>query len=50
MKLKDDNIKKYIPNYHLNIIEPYQMSDSDIDKLKSDFKALCDFVRYSNDV
>ena len=46
----DDNIKKYIPNYHLNIIEPYQMSDSDIDKLKSDFKALCDFVRYSNDV
>ena len=26
------------------------MSDSDIDKLKSDFKALCDFVGYSNDV
>ena len=46
----DNDLLKYIPNYHLNLIEPYQMTDSDIEKLKSDFKAICDFIRNSNDV
>ena len=44
----DDNILKYIPNYHLNIIEPFFMSDEEIESLKSDFKVLCDFIRKSN--
>jgi len=44
----DDNILKYIPNYHLNIIEPFFMSDEEIESLKSDFKVLCDFIRKSD--
>ena len=43
-----DNLYKYIPDYHLNLIEPYQMTDDDIEKLRSDFKVLCDFIRNSN--
>ena len=45
----DNDLLKYIPNYHLNLIEPYQMTDSDIEKLKSDFKAICDYIRISHD-
>ena len=44
----DDNLLKYIPNYHLNIIEPFFMSDEEIESLKSDFKVLCDFIRNSD--
>ena len=44
----DYNILKYIPNYHLNIIEPFFMSDEEIESLKSDFKVLCDFIRKSD--
>ena len=47
-KNTDDNILKYIPNYHLNIIEPFFMSDEEIESLKSDFKVLCDFIRKSD--
>ena len=46
----DGRLQNYIPNYHLNLIEPYQMKDEDIEKFKSDFKAICDFIRCSNSV
>ena len=44
----DNYILKYIPNYHLNLIEPYFMSDDEIDSLNSDFQILCDFIRKSD--
>ncbi len=43
----DDKILKFIPNHHINLIEPYQMNDNDIEKFKSDFKIVCDFMRNS---
>ncbi len=43
----DDKILKFIPNHHINLIEPYQMEDNDIEKFKSDFKVVCDFMRNS---
>ena len=46
----DDNLSKFIPNYHINLIEPYHMSDSDIEKLNSDFKALCEYIKFSDKV
>ena len=46
----DDNLSKFIPNYHINLIEPYHMSDNDIEKLNSDFKALCEYIKFSDKV
>ena len=46
----DDNLSKFIPNYHINLIEPYHMSDNDIEKLNSDFKALCEYIKFSDNV
>ena len=46
----DDRILKFIPNYYINLIEPYQMRDDDINKFKSDFKVVCDFIRNSRDL
>ena len=46
----DDRILKFIPNYYINLIEPYQMKDDDINKFKSDFKVVCDFIRNSRDL
>jgi hypothetical protein len=46
----DGRILKFIPNYYINLIEPYQMRDDDINKFKSDFKVVCDFIRNSRDL
>jgi hypothetical protein len=46
----DDELCEFMPNYFINVIEPYQMTDDDINKFKSDFKIVCDFIRKSKDI
>ncbi len=46
----DDELSEFMPNYFINVIEPYQMTDDDINKFKSDFKIVCDFIRKSKDI
>ncbi len=46
----DEEISEFVSNYFINVFEPYQMTDDDINKLKSDFKVVCDYLRNSNSV
>ena len=42
-----DNLKEYVSNYKLNIIEPYSMEERDFDKLNNDLGLLFGFIKYS---
>ena len=46
-KNENKELLEYIPNYHLNLIEPFFMNDEDISKFSSEFKIICDSIRYS---
>ena len=45
--IEDNNILKYIPDYKLNLIEPYSMEDADFNKLSNDLRLLFEFIKYS---
>ena len=49
LEIKDNNLKKYISNYKLNIIEPYRMEESDFNKLNNDLGLLFEFIKNSGD-
>lgn len=40
---------KYISSYKINLIEPYSMTDEDINMMSDDFKHLFKIVKYLND-
>lgn len=46
--VRKKEILQYVPNYKLNIIEPYRMKDEDFDKLHSELKIVLQFIKYSN--
>ena len=46
---KVETIKRFIPNYKLNIIEPYKMEDTDFKLLDKDLSILFKFIKNSDD-
>lgn len=46
---KVEPIKRFIPNYKLNIIEPYKMEDTDFKLLDKDLSILFKFIKNSDD-
>jgi len=47
--IKDKEILKYISNYKLNLISPYDLNDSDFIKMKSDIRILLEYLKYQKD-
>ena len=47
--IKNTDILKFIPNYKINLISPYNMKDEDFDKLKSTLAEVLKYIKYSND-
>ena len=45
--IKDEIITKYVDNHRLNLIEPYNMTDTDFNKLNNDLSLLFEFVKNS---
>ena len=43
----DPGILKYVPDYHINLIQPSKIQD--FDKFKSDFGTLMESIRYKDD-
>jgi len=50
LEIKDENLKKYISNYKLNLIEPYSMTEEDLSKLDRDLRILLGMIKNSGDV
>ena len=44
-----DTEKKYCLDYKLNLIEPYNMTENDFNKLKSDFGLIMNCIKFSKD-
>jgi hypothetical protein len=49
LDINNEELKKYIPNYFINLIEPYNMTDDDINKLNYNNQAVFELIKYSND-
>jgi len=49
LDIDNEDLKKYIPNYFINLIEPYNMTDDDINKLNYNNQAVFELIKYSND-
>ena len=49
METKDINILKYVPNYKINLISPYNINDCEFDKFKSSLAKVLKYIKYSND-
>ena len=49
LKIENESIKKFIPNYNLNIIEPYNMEEKDFKLLNNDLGVLFQFIKNSGD-
>lgn len=45
----DANILSLVPNYKINIISPYNISDNDFDKFKSSLAEALKYIKYSKD-
>ena len=49
LKIENEELKRFIPNYFINIIEPYNMTDEDFNKLNYNNQAVFELIKYSND-
>lgn len=45
----DDNLLKYSPNYHINLVSPAMMTDDELDVFKSDLREVLKFIKHSKD-
>ena len=45
----DDNLLKYSPDYHINLVSPAMMSDEELDIFQSDLREVLKFIKYSKD-
>ena len=41
-------IRKYVSNYKLNLITPYDLEEKEFDKFKTEIKLLLKYIKYSN--
>ena len=44
----DPDVMRFIPNYRINLIEPYDLDDEDFNKLKTDLAKVLKYIKYSN--
>ena len=49
LKIDDEELLKYIPNYQLNLIAPKNIQDVDFDKFNTDLGKLLEYIKHQND-
>ncbi len=49
MGTQNANILKFIPNYKINLLSPYNIKDNEFDKFKSSLAEVLKYIKYSND-
>jgi len=48
MDIEDEEVRKWVANYHLNLIEPHAMKEEDIEKLKTQLREILRYTKYTN--
>lgn len=46
---QDETILKYAPDYHVNLIAPYNMTDAEINRFHTDMREIMLYIKYSKD-
>ena len=49
MSIQDPEIRKYVADYQINLIEPAAMDEKDLAKFQSDLGSVLGFIKYAND-
>lgn len=49
MGTQNADILKFVPNYKINLISPYNIKDNEFDKFKSSLAEVLKYIKYSND-
>ncbi len=49
MEISDPTVQKYIQNYQLNLINPKEISDNDLEKFHSSLREVLGCIKYSKD-
>ncbi len=49
MSIQDPEIRKYVADYQINLIEPAAMGEEDLAKFQSDLGSVLGFIKYAND-
>jgi len=45
----DEAVLKFVPDYHINLIAPYRLDDSDIDRFQTNLREVLRYIKYSKD-
>ena len=49
LNTNDETILRYVPDYHINLIDPYTMNDEEFLKFQTDFGKILKYIKYSSD-
>lgn len=49
MKIENPKIKKFVQNYRINLIEPYAMNSEELNKFRTDFREVMQFMKILSD-
>lgn len=49
LDVASDNLYRFIPDYRINLISPYSMTDEEADKFKTDMREVMLYLKYSKD-
>ncbi|MBQ3664831.1 MAG: transposase [Lachnospiraceae bacterium] len=49
LNVSNDNLYKYIPDYKINLISPYNMTDEEANRFQTDFREVMLYLKYSKD-
>lgn len=47
--IQDEAFLKYAPDYHINLIAPYHMTNAEIDEFHTSFREIMLYIKYSSD-
>jgi hypothetical protein len=48
-EIQDERVLRYVPDYKINLIEPYGHSEEELENMQSSLREVLLFIKYSND-
>ena len=49
MELEDPTLKEFVQDYRIYLIDPYRLTEEDLEKFSSDLKGVLGYIKYSKD-
>lgn len=49
MSITDENLLQFVPDYHINLIDPAKLSAEDLQKFSTSLKEVMGYIKYSKD-